>query len=152
MHQAIQVETGNILDVLDSERLINKASRNGSNFPNAANQFDNFDEIVDLAKECNDKLWSNFGERVLDFEAENESRRKQQIISAKKHFERRITTQKRLLREYKEVGKEHMLPPTQGRINKAEEEMSVRLDRIERLSKIETDLIELAVGIIQIEA
>ncbi len=152
MHQAIQVETGKILDVLDSEGLINAASRGGIDFPNAANQWDNSDELVKIAEECNDRLWTHYEEKVIDFEAENKTRSNQQKISAEKHFERRISTQTELLNEYRAKGNEKLIPPTLGRIRKAEEERNARLARIERLSEIETDLSELAVGIIQIEA
>ena len=92
-----------------------------------------------------------FGEKALDFEAENKLRCGQQETSARKFTERRVTELQERLARFRAEDNLQPIPMTEGLVRKEEEQLQTKLMRISQRGSVDPTLVRLATGIIRVE-
>jgi superfamily II DNA or RNA helicase len=149
-YKAARVEGSEMISDEDSERFVAQALMNGRDFPNASNLIDM--ELANaLARGCEDFLCEAYDRTYRDFEEENANRCAVQEQSARDYTNRRVRELELRIRSFQIDGNEKMVPPTQGLINKAMEELNSKLKQIQERRIVDTSFKTIAAGVIQIE-
>ncbi len=149
-YKAAMVEGSGMLSDEDSERFVAKALMNGRDFPNASNLIE-MDLVSSLARRCEDFLCEAYDRTYRDFEEENANRCAVQEQSARDYTSRRVTELESRIRNFQIEGNEKMVPPTQGLINKAMEELNSKLKQIQERRIVDSSFKTIAAGVIQVE-
>jgi hypothetical protein len=149
--RAMRLGKGKPLSAADSELLVTTASRAGKPLTNAANLLPKTEIIGEAFAVCEEALSNAFGERLLDFEAENKVRCDQQKTSAEKLARRRIGGFQERIARFRTKGNIRLIAMTEGLIRKEDEQLKMKLDRIARKERVDPTMIPLAVGVIRVE-
>ena len=150
-YRAVPVESLEPLSGAESERLVMAAASHGRTFPNAINVVGDVERIKSGARACEEMLGSSFGERVSDFEAENELRCDQQETSARRFAERRVNELQNRLSRFRAQQNLRPIPMTEGLLRKEQTQLSAKLERINQRRIIDPTLVPLATGVIRVE-
>jgi SNF2 family DNA or RNA helicase len=136
-----------------SERLVCQASRWGKAKLNAMNLLENFDQILELYRNCDDALESSFGQMSEEFDAENENRCGVQERSAESYANRRRKQLEERIQNFQQSGKLRMLPATEGQLHKMNRELEIKRKMIsDRRDNTELKTMQLAAGVIFVES
>ncbi len=150
-HLAVCVETGEVLDALEAEKLVVSASRHGAKIPFARHDDTELAAALEALTFCAGRLNEEFGSRVEDFELENKRRCSQQRTSAQRLADRKISELTERAAKMEAEGKTRGARLARDQIKKQEALLSGKLDRIHRRSDLDIGLAEVAIGFIDIE-
>jgi hypothetical protein len=149
--RAARVGNDESLDEINSEALINRASQEGSSWPNAKNLIEDFDAYLEAVSKCENAIFKDFGRLAEDFEADNENRCNVQEESARRFAERRIRNFEQRIENFQINGNERMIPATRGLITKEKADVGVKLGRILDRRKTDTSIRVLCIGVVLVE-
>ncbi len=149
-YRAIAIAHGELLDDSQAEMLVTAAARAGDKFPNAANVIADLNKIKIGALKCEEALAKEFGERLQNFEAENELRCNQQETSARKFAERRISELQERLARFRTQGNLRLMPMTEGLLRKEEAQLKANLARIQQRRVTDPTMVPLVTGVIRV--
>ncbi len=145
---AVAVSTRTLLDPTVAERLVVTASRLGQRLPHGAVSVDDVRSALECYKRCEEGLANEFGERLDEFELENEHRASQQRTSAERLAERKIADLDHRIQKLRREGKERGAALLKKQIDKQREYLEAKLQRIGIGSDVESAVTELAGGMV----
>jgi len=148
--RAIRLADGQTLGAQESEKLVSVASRVGEILPNAANILPDSPSICRAAVVCDEALDESFGDSLSNCEAENRVRCDQQRTSAEKLAKRKTAELQERINRFREEGKNRVIPMTEGRLKKEEEQLKIKLDRIAKHQHVDPTMVPLALGVIRV--
>ena len=148
--RAIRLGSDEPLSAAVSESLVTAASRDGEVLPNAVNILPDLSAICEGAVRCEEALTEVFGDRLADFEAENQVRCDQQRTSAEKLAKRRIDGFHERISRFRAEGNIRPIAMTEGLVRKEQEQLKTKLDRISRREQVDPTMIPLAVGVVRV--
>ncbi len=150
-HKVINLERRNLLSNEIGEKLVHIASVKGEQKPNANNLVNDFQEILSTYEECDDLLKDQFLEDSESFEAENEDWCNLQEGIAKRSSQRKIEEIEERIARFMQEGKTRIIPAEQGKIAKENQNLQVKLAKIQEKRQTKTSNPTLAAGLIFIE-
>ena len=147
-YRVVEVSTGAFLSPTEAERLVVTASRQGERLPYGALSDTELRSARESHVLCEERLAEEFGERVTEFELENEHWANQQRTSAERLAERKITSLEQRIAKMRLEGKERGVALANAQIKKQNEYLEAKLQRIGIGSAVEPSMNELAGGLI----
>ena len=138
-------------DAKESEKIVTSAAKLGTNFSNAQNLVSEFSDLKTSINQCENALTEEFGNRMDNFEAENNLKCRQQEISARNYSDRQISEFRERIEQYRVRGQQRIIPMTEGKIEKVKQDLNRKLLKIESYKEIDPTSSSVAVGLIRID-
>ncbi len=151
-YKVARYEDGNLLPDDLSEQFINYAARYGQPKSNAFNLLPDFDRILELFEACSEALETEFGQFAAEFEIENTNRCEVQQKSAADYAKRRQQELQERLERFRLEGKLQIIPATEGLLKKVNRELDLKTRAIDQKREVSLDLVQLAAGVLFVEA
>ncbi len=126
--RAMHIESTLELDADDSWKLINAARLDGSDWPEATTEIS--PSLEDKVLDCYVYLDKEFNIVNEAKQTENKDRVNFQIHSAKRHRDRQLAVQQRVLENYRNRNQTQMIPATEGRIRKIESRFDKQIETL----------------------
>jgi superfamily II DNA or RNA helicase len=142
---------GKLLPARLSERAVMTAIQSGGSQPNAINLIDNLEHVLAQVKECEECIDVAFGEKLEEFDMENESRCEIQRRSAGALAERkRMDVEGRIerIRASGDASKARILPALEGKLKKIQADFDFQNGLIDKKSDPSFDQNILAMGVL----
>jgi superfamily II DNA or RNA helicase len=125
------IDSETVLDSNLSMDVVNTLRLKAKDWPDA-NQVINSDQIEEQFDICDELLEKDYGYDSQQKAAENEDRVSLQIESARKHFERQLTSRESALLKNQQAGRNSLIKATQGQIKKIKERFEQREAELKR--------------------
>jgi hypothetical protein len=146
---AANLNTGGFLEPDVTERLVATAAQLAAEFPNAARRLE-LARVVERVEECEAALLSGYSDATDQFRAENEMRCNVQAESARAFHARRASELRARIERFRQEGKLSLIPPTEGLLRKLDQELELKLRKVEVSRQVEESFVPLAVGYIEV--
>jgi hypothetical protein len=148
--RAINLETNEVMGADDAFDLLNAARVAGNDWPAAKNRLESapMDELIDR---CSDELASDFKSATHDRKLDNEDRVNFQIKAARRHRDRQVAIQQRLLEAYRERGRTKLIPAIEGKIRKLNERFEDRVAQLQERSRLGFSPFPVCFGVLNVE-
>jgi len=138
------------IDEDQSEIVLAQALVHGKAFPNVRNVLGDLFPSVETALACESQLIDSFEAARNAFQSENESRCNVQEQSARSFAERHLNEIGEQLRRFREEGKTRVIPMTEGRLRRIEEDLQVKLRLIQERRAVQVDCQLIALGLLSV--
>ena len=146
---AVNLNTGGFFEPEVTERLVATAAQLAAEFPNAARRLQ-LARVVERGEECEAALLSGYSDAAEQFRAENEMRCNVQAESARAFHARRASELRARIERFRQEGKLSLIPPTEGLLRKLDQELDLKLRKVEVSRQIEESFVPLAVGYVEV--
>ena len=118
-----------LLDADQSWDLVNAAKIEGSDWLSVANEV-SADQLESAFDECDMRLQADYDIAKRDRTNENSDRVTLQQVTAERHRDRLLTTQRGLLKRYRTEDRQRLIPMTEGRIRAIKRKFEHHLERL----------------------
>jgi len=147
-YRAINVHEGTPLDAIKSEQLVVAASQ----FGKCWNGFADEEETASFRsiQDCEDQLNDVFGQKILDYQAENASICSQQEHTVRIFSERKRAGLQENIRKMRAGGNEKMIPAWEGQIRSEDARLKQSLQKISAHRTLIPEQTQVAIGIIRV--
>ena len=142
--------SGDFLHDDDSERLVTAAARSGADWLDIESYI-NLSETMEVVNTCLDEAESRYERFVEDLEQENNDRADIREQSLKRHWTKQRENLEQTLERHHALGRDHMIPATEGRITHLNDRMDERLLKIKVQRKIKHHKHEVSIGLIYVK-
>ena len=132
-----------------AEKLINLTVVEGKRWEEASRVLKH-DVILNNIDCCRDELDDLYGIYVDEAKRSNDDRADIQQFNIKKHYDRKITRLKDLIKEKERMNDTRMRPANLGRLAKLESRLAEQLESFDRKRKVEHDKVDVIMGVIHV--
>ena len=146
--RGFHIEKDGELDPLDTERLVVAASRGGIPVPPASVDLKDRNHFKTAYLGCIGEMENDFVIRVNDFELENQARCSQQITSAERLADRKVSELRERIERLKSEGRTRILGALEGQVRRQEELREQKLNRIAERQNTDITVHDLAGGFV----
>lgn len=138
-----------LLDADKSWDLLNVAKLNGSDWLSAAQEV-SVNQLTFAFDKCDVRLQADFDAAKRDRTNENNDRVNLQQLTATRHRDRLLATQRELLERYRIQGRRRLIPMTEGRIRTIERKFALHLERLSQQGKMASAVSDVCYGVIRV--
>lgn len=147
---AQSLTTQRFLDAEEAELLVNNAALHGDNWLAASNAL-NYEQVQDAYDDCSQQIAKQFRDARRAMRDENADRINLMIQLVKKRCEQEVSRlEEQILRLHSE-GKDRMIKPTRGRINKIYERTDQRVAELDLKKKLEAQNNYVVAGVVNVD-
>lgn len=140
---------GSLLDGDQSWNLINAAKVDGSDWLSAAQEV-SVEQVERAFDECDVKLQTDYEIAKRDRANENTDRVNLQQLTASRHRDRLLTTQRGLLERYRLAERQRLIPMTEGRIRAIDRKFALHLEQLRQKGEMTSSVSDVCYGVIRV--
>ena len=138
-----------MLDADTSWDLVNAAKVGGSDWLSVAQEIP-LDEISPAFDKCDMQLQTDYETVKRDRTNENSDRVNLQQLTAVRHRDRLLATQRQLLDRYRLEGRQRLIPMTEGRITGITRKFALHLERLHQQGKMTSAVSDVCYGVVSV--
>ena len=138
-----------LLDADQSWNLVNAAKVEGSDWLSVSQDI-SFDQLELVFDKCDVRLQADYDIAKRDRTNENEDRVNLQQLTAARHRDRLLATQRELLTRYRLEDRQRLIPMTEGRIRAIERKFELHLEHLNQQGKMTSSVSDVCYGVIQV--
>ncbi len=139
-----------LLDADESGDLLNMAKLKGSDWLSAAREVSS--EQLNLAfDKCDVQLQADFDAAKRGRANENNDRVNLQQLTAKRHRDRLLAAQRKLLERYRIQDQRRLIPMTEGKIRVIKRRFAFRLEELSQKGKMSSSVSDVCYGVIRVD-
>ena len=142
-------DVAHLLDADESWNLLNAAKLRGSDWLSASQDV-SVKQLGLAFDKCDVQLQADFDAAKRDRTNENDDRVNLQKLTAERHRDRLLATQRELLERYRMQGQRKLIPMTEGRIRAIERKFALHLERLSQQGKMASSHSEVCYGVVQV--
>ena len=148
--RVVNLQDHQSLSDVNAEILLTTASREGEDVPNVVNQLE-MNQVKRIFDSEMEFLILSFDIASKEFKEENQNRCNVQERSASDYAQRQIARFEQQIANLRTEGKHRIIPAIQGKINKAKDDLQLKLRTISEHRRVKDGFRELAAGILIVE-
>ena len=138
-----------LLDADESWDLLNAAKLEGSDWLSAAQEV-SVKQLGLAFDRCDVRLQADFDVAKRERTNENNDRVNLQRLTAERHRDRLLATQRELLETYRMQNQHRLIPMTEGRINAIERRFALHLERLSQQGAMTSSISDVCYGVIRV--
>ena len=142
-------EGASLLDGDRSWDLVNAAKVDGSDWLSVANEV-SVEQLESAFDKCDVRLQADYDIAKRDRTNENSDRVTLQRVTAARHRDRLLATQRGLLDRYRMEDRQRLIPMTEGRVRAIERKFELHLERLRQQGEMTSSVADVCYGVVRV--